>query len=43
MVSEHEYVFKIIKFYMLKICSFLCHLYINKGDKKQMQIKLRGI
>lgn len=44
MVSECEYVFKIIKFYMLKVCRvFLCHLYINKADKKQMQIKLRGI
>lgn len=29
--------------YVKSMQVFLCHLYINKADKKQMQIKLRGI
>lgn len=29
MVSECEYVFKIIKFYMLKVCRFFCVTYIS--------------
>lgn len=36
MVSECEYVFKIIKFYMLKVCRFLVSL-ISIKLIKQMQ------
>lgn len=35
-VQDHQVLY-------VKNMQFFCHLYINKADKKQMQIKLRGI
>ena len=43
MVSECEYVQDHQVLYVKSMQFFLCHLYINKADKKQIQIKLRGI